>query len=374
MEPMEYVTTGRQLEEVGRAAAGAGLFAADTEAAGYHRYRDTICLIQVSTRERTWVVDTLELDDLDALRVPLADQGTEVVFHDADYDLRLLHRDFGIAVRGLFDTKIAAEMLGEPGLGLASLLERHVGLTIPKKYQRADWARRPLPADMVEYAAEDTRHLPALRDVLRGELERKGRMHWAEEEFRLRERTVWDDVDAEEAFRVKGSRDLDRRQLAALRELHEWRETMAEERDQASFRVLSNTELVMVARALPQARADLIAAGISEGNVRRWGRDLLDAVRRAAALAESRLPEKTKRERREPYEPELDERVERMRKARDQAAAELEMDRGLLLPRHLMETIARVNPNSVQELRGIGGLRNWQIEVVGERVIDALGS
>ena len=369
---MEYVTNSNQLVEVGRAAARAGLFAADTEAAGYHRYRDTICLLQVSTRERTWVVDVLELDDLEPLSGPLAEASTEVVFHDADYDLRLLHRDFGLAVRGLFDTKIAAELLGEPGLGLASLLERHVGLTIPKKYQRADWARRPLPADMIEYAAEDTRNLPALRDALREELDRKGRLHWAEEEFRVRERTVWDEGDVADAFRVKGSRDLDPRQLAALRALFEWRESVAEERDQASFRVVSNNDLVTVARALPRSRADLVAGGLSEGNARRWGRDLLEAVRVALELPESELPARTPRGRREPHDPEIDERVERMRRARDAAAAELELDRGLLLPRHMMETIARVNPDSVEALRRVDGLRSWQVEVVGEGVVSAL--
>lgn len=370
---MEYVTTSRQLEEVGRIVADAGLFAADTEAAGYHRYRDAVCVIQVSTRARTWVVDMMELEDLEALRGPLADASAEVVFHDADYDLRLLHRDFGVAVRGLFDTKIAAEMLGEPGLGLASLLERHAGLTIPKKYQRADWAKRPLPDDMIEYAAEDTRHLPTLRDALREELEKKGRLRWAEEEFRLRELTVWDTDGEAEPYRVKGSRDLDRRQLAALRELFEWREQMAEERDQASFRVVSNNDLVTVARALPRSRPDLVAGGISEGNSRRWGRDLLDAVRRALDLSEAQLPERTKRGHREPHDPELDERVERMRRARDVVATELGLDRGLLLPRHLMETIARAKPRNVQELRHIEGLRNWQVEVVGERMVEALG-
>jgi ribonuclease D len=359
---------------VGRAAAGAGLFAADTEAAGYHRYRDNICLIQVSTRDRTWVVDTLELTELDPLRGPLADASTEVVFHDADYDLRLLHRDFGIEVRGLFDTKIAAELLGEPGLGLASLLEKYIGLTIPKKYQRADWAKRPLPDDMLEYAAEDTRHLPKLRDALREGLEQKGRLHWAEEEFRLRERTLWDDVAEEDAFRVKGSRDLNRRQLGALRELFEWREALAEERDTASFRVLANNDLMNVARALPRTREDLVAAGLSEGNARRWSRDLLDAVRRANELPESELPAKPPRGRREPHDPEIDERVERMRVARDKVATELGLDRGLLLPRHMMESIARVKPVSVTDLRAIDGVRAWQVEVLGERVLSALQS
>lgn len=374
MDSMEYVTTSKQLEEVARAVAGADLFAADTEAAGYHRYRDTICLLQISTRERTWVVDTLEVPDLDPLRAILSDAGIETVFHDADYDLRLLHRDHGLEVRGLFDTKIAAELLGEPGLGLANLLERHVGLTIPKKYQRADWARRPLPDDMLEYAAEDTRHLPGLRDALRGELERKGRMHWAEEEFGLRERTLWEAVDEGDAFRVKGSRDLERRQLAALRELYEWREAHAEERDVASFRVMSNADLVLVAKALPRNRNALVEAGLSEGNARRWGRDLLEAVGRALEVEPAQLPEKTQRERRGPPDPELDAMVDRMRAVRDTVAAELELDRGLLMPRHLMETIARAKPQTASELHAVEGVRDWQMEVLGDRLLEALRS
>jgi ribonuclease D len=171
---------------------------------------------------------------------------------------------------------------------------------------------------------------------------------------------------------VKGSKDLDRRQLGALRELFEWREALAEERDTASFRVLSNNDLVNVARALPRKREDLVGAGLSEGNARRWSKDLLEAVRRASELAESELPERPKRGRRDPHDPVIDERVERMRVARDKVATELELDRGLLLPRHMMESIARAKPGNVDELRAIEGLRSWQIEVLGERVLGAL--
>ncbi|HEX7048609.1 MAG TPA: ribonuclease D, partial [Longimicrobiales bacterium] len=157
---MEYVETDAQLEAVVRQFADAPLVAADTEAAGYHRYFDTICLLQLSTRSCTAVIDTLAFERLDRLAPLFERPSTEVVFHDADYDLRLLHRDFGITVRGLFDTKVAAQFLGEPAFGLASLVEKHLGVRMEKAYQRADWARRPLPPAMLEYAAEDTRYLP----------------------------------------------------------------------------------------------------------------------------------------------------------------------------------------------------------------------
>src|SRR5690606_6938052 len=125
----------------------------------------------LATRTATYVVDTLAVTDLTPLAGVFAAPDLEVVFHDADYDLRILYRDFGLRVRGLFDTKLAAQFLGEPAIGLASLTEKYLGIRLEKKHQRADWAQRPLPDYLLEYAAEDTRHLPALRDRLKAELE-----------------------------------------------------------------------------------------------------------------------------------------------------------------------------------------------------------
>ena len=183
---MEFIRQDERLEALAVQLSGAGLLAIDTEAAGYHRYHDRICLLQVSTRTDTWVIDTLAVSDIAPLTPLLASDAVEVVLHDADYDLRLLARDYGVRVTHLFDTKLAAQLLGEPQIGLASLLEKHLGVKLDKKHQRADWAQRPLPEDMIAYAAEDTKHLAALRDVLRRALERANRMHWAEEEFELR--------------------------------------------------------------------------------------------------------------------------------------------------------------------------------------------
>ncbi|HLQ22431.1 MAG TPA: ribonuclease D, partial [Gemmatimonadales bacterium] len=142
------------LEELGREP----LVAVDTEAASFHRYHDRVYLVQLSSRARTAIIDPLAVADLGALGRLLADPDVEIVFHDADYDLRLLDQQFGFRAKRLFDTRVAAQLLNEPGIGLAALLEKYLDVRLDKRFQRADWSTRPLSADMVRYAADDTRH------------------------------------------------------------------------------------------------------------------------------------------------------------------------------------------------------------------------
>ncbi len=373
---MDTVHTEEQVSALAGRLANEPLVAADTEAAGYHRYHDRICLLQLSTRRETFLVDTLALGDLDPL-APLFERfATEVVFHDADYDLRLLSRDFGIEVHALFDTKIAAQMLGEPAFGLANLLEKHLGLRLEKKHQRADWAQRPLPRDMLEYAAEDTRSLPALRDRLKELLEERGRLGWAEEEFRVQETVRWttapDDPDA--FLRLKGTRELKPRQLAALRELYAWREEEASARDRASFRVMGNDALLAVAREMPAARGALEdVKGLPRSYVERFGPELLSAVRRARALPDTELPVRRRGPSRPPPDPELDALLDRLKGARDRAAEELGLDRGFLMPRSQLEELARAHPSSREQMAALPGFRHWQVEAAGTLLMKVLG-
>src|SRR5262249_49980901 len=154
--------------------------------------------------------------------------GVEIVFHDADYDLRLLAQDYGWHITNIFDTRIAAQLLGLTAFGLAALLERYFGVKLDKKHQRADWSMRPLTPDMLDYATQDTRYLLELKDHLGTELVKLGRMEWAREEFALLEGTRWRDEDAALSYlRLKGARDLTRRELAVLRELVPWRDAVA---------------------------------------------------------------------------------------------------------------------------------------------------
>lgn len=371
---MEYIQSENELADLGKRLNGVVLIAADTEAAGYHRYSDRVCLLQLSTRDQTFIIDTLAVSHLDALRDILGRADTEVVFHDADYDLRLLGRDFGIRVSKLFDTKIGAQFVGERSFGLGSLVEKYVGVKMEKKHQRADWAQRPLPADMLAYAAEDTVHLPALRDRLREELAQRGRLKWAEEEFEIAEHARWPDVDQNETYqRLKGSRDLKPRELAALRELYRWRETTAEARDVATFRVLSNEALLEIARRQPVNAEGLIGVpGLSSALIERRGSELLAAVARSAAIPEADLPRFPRAARRPAPDTEFEARADRLKAVRDQVADQLDLDRGFLMPRNQIEEVARLNPSTQAELEQIEGFRKWQIEALGGDLLGAL--
>jgi ribonuclease D len=371
---MEYIQSQTELDALGRRLHSVALLAADTEAAGYHRYSDRICLLQLSTRDATFVIDTLAVTHLDSLRDILSRHETEVVFHDADYDLRLLARDFDVHITKLFDTKIAAQFIGERAFGLGTLVEKYVGVKMDKKHQRADWAQRPLPDDMLAYAAEDTQHLPVLRDRLREELVARGRLNWAEEEFQIGELTRWAQSDESEAYlRMKGARDLKPRQLAVLRELHAWREGAAEARDVATFRVLSNEVLLELARRVPSDAAGLEGiTGLTANLISRRGRELLDAVNRAAGIPENELPRFPRGPRRAPPDAEFETRADKLRAVRDTVADSIDLDRGFLMPRGQLEEIARSNPRSLAELEAIEGIRKWQVEALGAGLVAAL--
>ena len=232
-----YLDTAPAVERFMAEIASSRELALDTEGASFHRYVDRIYLLQLSTRARHAVIDPLPIGKPDALGRMLEDPQVEVVFHDADYDLRLLEQDYGWKVRHIFDTRIAAQLLGYTAFGLAALLERFFGIKLDKKHQRADWSMRPLTPDMLDYASQDTLHLLELKDKLKAELERLGRMEWAREEFGLLEGTRWEEEEPGTAFlKLKGARDLSRRELAVLRELVPWRSAVAHQMDRATFR------------------------------------------------------------------------------------------------------------------------------------------
>lgn len=353
---------------------GTPLLAVDTEAASFHRYNDRIYLIQVSSRDATAVIDPLAVANLGALGALLADPAVETVFHDADYDLRILHRDLGFTAAHLFDTRIAAQLLNEPGIGLAALLQKHFGLTLDKKYQRADWSMRPLLAGMLEYAAADTRYLPKLRDIIRQQLVDMGRWSWAEEEFGLLEQVRWSPAGPpEEAYlRIKGARTLRGHQYTVLRELHEWREQAAKQLDRAPFRVLQNESLLTIAKGMPADETALRELkALSPDQLRRRGDDLLAAVRRGVNAPPESIPQ-FERTRRPAPDLAYEARLERLKQERNRIAGELPLAPGVLCPNGLLEAIARLEPKGIEELAQVEGMRRWQREVVGSRLIAVL--
>lgn len=347
--------------------------AIDTEAASYHRYSDGICLVQLSTPAVTAVIDVIKTPDLSLLGKLMADPAVESVFHDADYDLRLLDRDHHISAARLFDTRIAAQLLGEPGIGLAALLELYQGVKLDKKFQRADWAKRPMEPGMLEYAAADTHHLLALRDLLEEKLKAAGRMHWAEEEFVIAATVGWEEKAADEAYlKVKGARLLKPRALAVLRELHAWRDVTAKRLDRATFRVMNPETLLAIAELAPTDLAGLRGIrGLPPDQVERRGTELLAAIAKGMAIPEDELP-RFERMRRLPPDAAFDARLDRLKVARNAAAARLGLQPGVLCPNGILEGIARAQPKAVAELTAIEGMRRWQVEVLGAELLESL--
>lgn len=371
-----YVRTAEALAHVVASMRREPIVAADTEAASFHRYRDRIYLIQLSAGQRTALIDPLAVADLSPLGALLADPSVEKVFHDADYDLRILDRDYGFRAVRLFDTRISAQLAGERSVGLAALLEKHLGIKLSKTHQKADWSQRPLPPAMLAYAAADTRHLPALRDTLRTRLIELGRLAWAEEEFARLEALRWTvgvAPDSEAAYlRVKGAKPLAPRQLAAFRELHRWREDVAAREDQAAFRIIGNDALLAVSRALPTTTPALVAVpGLPASLARRHGRALLDGVHRALALDEAQLP-RVERMAHRSKDRALEERVEPLKAARNRVAAAVGLEPGVLCGRATLEAVAHAHPNDRAGLAQVGELRRWQVEVLGDALLEAL--
>jgi ribonuclease D len=368
-----YLDTTSTVDTFLASIAETPIVALDTEGASFHRFVDRIYLLQLSTREKTAIIDPIPIGKPSGLGRLLESKDVEIVFHDADYDLRLLHQDYGWQVRNIFDTRISAQLLGFKAFGLAALLERYFNVRLDKNHQRADWSLRPLSQGMLDYAAQDTLHLLQLRDNLKADLEKAGRLDWAREEFALLEGTRWGDEDPANAFlRIKGARDLSRRELAVLRELVPWRDEIARQLDRATFRVIGNEQLLEISRLQPKTRDTLAAIkGMPRGLLEARANEMLDAVGRGLEVPENALPRFPKAPRWD-RDPDFDARVNALKTVRDAAATRLDLDPGVLCSRDRLEAVARKNPETFEDLVQVVELRNWQRSELGAGFLKAL--
>ena len=350
---------------------GAGPVALDTEADSFHHYRDRVCLVQISAGGLDALLDPLADVDVRRLAPLLADRGVEKILHGADYDVRILRRDFDLSIGRLFDTMIAARLLGETALGLAALLQRFLGIDHDKSQQRADWSRRPLTPAMVAYAACDTRHLEELATLLKERLDATGRHTWAAEEFARLEALAWRDArddDPEPFRRVKGSARLDPAGLAVLREVWGWREDMARRRDRPTFRILRDETLRAVAEAPPKVLADLARIpGFPDPLLRSpAAHDLVAAAQRGVACAESERPLVRRVERERP-DPVVEAETLRVKEVRDRIAGDLALDPAIVASRAVLEEIGRRRVAG-EDPWGGPDLRTWQRDLLASRL------
>ena len=369
-----WIRTPEALAELARSLGGCRAIALDTESDSLYHHFEKVCLVQVATdRGEAFLVDTLEVRDLSPLAPLLAEPGLVKVLHGADYDVTTLKRDFGFTFAALFDTMIAARLLGRSEIGLVAVARDELGVALTKDSQKDDWSRRPLTPKQEAYALADVRHLVALRDGLSEKLRAAGRLSWLEEECeavaaleplpRRRSPEAWLDI--------KGARRLAPRSLAALRELHAWRERRAEETDTPAFKILGNEALLRLAELRPRDPAGLQAVPGVSSRLSRQAGALLAAVRRAEELPESELPRLVRPPR--PVVPDaVLRRVERLKAWRARKAAELAVDVSVVLPQRLIDRLAEAAPSDAAALRAVEGLRRWRIEAFGGELMAAV--
>lgn len=357
-------------QAVADAMAPAPRLAIDLESDGFHRYPERVALIQLGLADgRIFLLDPLVLDGVDSTmwRRVLADPRRAKVMHSASNDLRALDRDFGWAVRGLFDTAVAAQLCGSRRAGLANVLEEHLGVVVdkPKRLQRLDWSERPLAADALEYAAGDVAHLLPLADVLAARLAALGRTSWADEECRRLEQVRFAPPESPQTafLALPGARDLSDQGRAVLRELVVMREAEARQRGRPPYRVLSNTALLHLAEQ-PGDRLDRLPGAFGRpGSGAR--RRLEAALRRGRSAAPVPWPRPKGVN---PWTPEARARLAALKGWRTREAARLDLDAGLIWPAAHLEQLAlhpQWDPRTADRGEDGGWVRQWQWQELG---------
>ena len=334
-----------ELEPVGRVAV-------DTEADSLHCYFEKLCLVQLSFSGQDHLVDPLAPFDLAPLARSLA--GKEIVLQGADFDLRLMKRSFDFNATKVFDTVVAARLLGIREFSLAALVQRYFGVTLSKGSQKANWAQRPLPPQMAEYAMNDTRYLLPLAEKLETELREKDRWEWFEQscERGLIQSSVQRVRDEEEAWRISGSGTLSPRASAILRALWRWSDSEAQAIDRPSFHILQNHLLLEAAKAFEEGRTPEFRH--LSGRRRRG---FMDAAKEALALPDEALPYRIRRKGVRPT-PEMERLAEELRRRRDVKAEELGLDPSFIAPRATVDSIA------ADETRSAVLLVPWQRDLL----------
>jgi ribonuclease D len=359
----------RALQAMAEAAAQEPYLAVDTESNSLHAYRERVCLIQFSTPQTDYLVDPLALRDLSPLAPLFASPQIEKVFHAAEYDLICLKRDYGFVFENLFDTMLAARMLSWPEVGLGAILEREFGVKQDKRFQRADWGRRPLPPYLLNYARLDTHYLIELRHRQHAALAAAKRWELAQEDFKrlLRVEGQPHEENLDTCWQISGSHDLKPQQLAVLQELCLYRDQMARAMDRPLFKVMGNKTLVAIAETCPTTLDELSQLhGMTPHQVDRHGQAVLEAVARGQQ-APAIYPERAHR----PDERYLN-RLEALREWRKATAQALGVESDIVLPKDLLAELAQAAPQTPEELAAVMQAAPWRSERYGQQILAAL--
>jgi len=369
----KLIVESQELRQIGSELEREEAIGVDLESDSMFHYQEKVCLLQLSTRTRNILIDTIALKDLSPVGKIFCNERILKVLHGADYDIRSLYRDFGIEMTNLFDTQIAARFLGFREYSLACLLKNLLGVIVEKKYQKKDWSKRPLPIAMLDYAVRDSCKLLSLHQALARELINKGRFSWAEEESKILSRVRPSIIKNGPLFiNFRGSGKLDPRNLAVLEAILHLREGMAIRRDVPCFKVLGNSQVMELLKKKPTTKRALKAVNcLSPKQFSSLETPLLKNIQDALNLPESKCPVYPKKAKKL-FDPQAAKRIKALRLWRDERASELSIDPSLVCTNLQIQSIAVEYPQDLKGFERISSIRNWQRNVFGREICDLL--
>jgi ribonuclease D len=348
------------------------IIAVDSESDSLYSYHEKVCLIQFSIPGTDYVLDTLGVRELEPLGQLFADPHAEKVFHAAEYDIMVMKRDFHFEFANIFDSMAAARILGWKHVGLGSILQERFGVKLDKRFQRADWGKRPLTPELIEYARDDTHHLIALRAMQMAELERLGRLDEAQEEFARLTRLTWSEheFDANRYWTLEGARELDPVGLGILRELYKFREERARQEDRPSFKVISESTLVRLARVRPRTLRELAAvSGVGDWLIRRYGRGIVEMVERGIVAPQRSAPRVAARNLQRMPDYATRQRYARLKEWRRNRAQARGVEADVIISNDVLLTLARKIPKTREALVQVSGLGLWKAQEYGDEIL-----
>ena len=374
LEDPQIITTDEELRTLCEHLRTQTRLAVDLEGDSLHHFKEKLCLLQVSDESADYIVDILTITDFGPMKSLLEDASILKIMHGADYDVVSLKRDYDCSINSLFDTAIAAQFLNYEKWGLAYLIQKHFGFVLEKRYQKHDWSRRPLYWEHIDYARMDTHYLLALHEILKRQLERKGLLDACTEESTCLTQREWNgrQFDEGDFLRVKKVHTLSKESLKVLRTLYEARDAWAQKRDVPVFHYATDAVLFGVAYNLPEDRTSLIEAVHSKyaGLVSKKSADLLKLV--AEGKADDRpLPPMASRPKKRQKHRWLNETVNKLREWRT-SQHEGGVHLFLLPTNNQIKDLAFDLPKTSEDLAQTNILRQWQIDLWGEAVLNII--
>jgi ribonuclease D len=373
LRPPILVETPVEFQKMLSRLAENSRIAVDTESNSLHAYQERVCLIQLSTPSDDYLLDPLQLRSLEPIAEIFNSPKVQKVLHGAEYDLLCLWRDFGFRVKNLFDTRVAVRTLGWQKTGLGDILAKEFGVRLNKRFQRADWGKRPLPEELLNYARLDTHYLLDLHERLETELIEAGRLQEASEICELfTDSALQVDNSTDQAggfWRISQVNKLKPRQVAVLRELYHFRETQAEQRDCPPFRILKDEVLIHIAVHQPEVESELVEiSGLPKHKRSQYGKQLLQAVQRGKSAT---VPRKR---RSAPHDRSVTARFHALKRWRREEGLRRNVESDLILPRTMLWEIAQDPPEDMESLRKHMGPLTWRLEQYGLKILELLNT